>query len=117
MAKNVPRSAALAAKERTKKQERRLVAVVAGQETQPAFGRRQLAKKRMVTEVKVTGGKAKKTGMVLARAQLSASTSGVVAAQQRQDSLLGKGRYRDAEKLASEAPVGTLSTKDMPKRK
>ena len=92
-----------------------LVAAQAGQEqTAEHPGKRKASE---VTVVKVTGGKAKKTGMVLARAQLSTSTGGVVAAQQRQDSLLGKGRYRDAETLACEAPVGTLSTKDMPKRK
>jgi len=112
----VPRSAALAAKERTKKQERRLVAVVEAEESQITL-RVQRTKKRTVTYMKVTGGKSKKTGMVLARAQLEASTGGVVAAQQRQNSLLGKGRYRDAETLAREAPVGTLRTKDMPKRK
>ena len=57
-----------------------------------------------------------KTGMVLARAQLAESTSGVVAARDRQAALVGKG-YRQAEKVAQEQPVGTLATKDMPKRK
>ena len=65
----------------------------------------------------VTGGKATKTGMVLARAQLSMTQTGVVAAQERQSALLGKGKYRKAETVAREAPVGTLATKDMPKRK
>ena len=65
----------------------------------------------------LTGGTATKTGMVLARAQLSSSQTGVVAAQERQSALLGKGKYRKAETVAREAPVGTLATKDMPKRK
>ena len=64
-----------------------------------------------------TDGKARKTGMVLARAKLSATIGGVVAAQERANSLLGKGVYRDAESLARQGPVGSLSTKDMPKRK
>ena len=65
-----------------------------------------------------TDGKARKTGMVLARAKLSATIGGVVAAQERANSLLGKGDvYRDAESLARQGPVGSLSTKDMPKRK
>ena len=64
-----------------------------------------------------TGGMAMKTGMVLARAQLAESTSGVVAARDRQAALVGKGLYRQAEKVAQEQPVGTLATKDMPKRK
>ena len=58
-----------------------------------------------------------KTGMVLARAQLGESASGVVAARERQSSLLSKGVYRNAEAVAREAPVGTLATKEMPKRK
>ena len=62
-------------------------------------------------------GKARKTGMVLARAKLSSTTGGVVAAQERANSLLGKGTFRDAETLARQGPVGSLSTKDMPKRK
>ena len=68
-------------------------------------------------QLESTGGKRRKSGMVLARAQLSASASGVVAAQERQDALLCKGTYREAEKVAREAPVGSLATKDMPKRK
>ena len=66
---------------------------------------------------KSSGGKSMKTGMVLARAELSQSSSGVVAARDRQTALVGKGLYREAEKVAREAPVGMLSTKDMPKRK
>ena len=59
-----------------------------------------------------------KTGMVLARAQLlSQSSGGVVAARDRQNTLLGKGLYRKAEQVAREAAIGTLSAKDMPKRK
>ena len=57
-------------------------------------------KKRRVSfraSMRVTGGKATKTGMVLARAQLSSSQTGVVAAQERQSALLGKGMYRKAE--------------------
>ena len=65
----------------------------------------------------ITGGKATKTGMVLARAQLTTSPSGVVAAQERQAALLGKGKYRKAEDLAREAPVGSLATNTMPKHK
>ena len=60
---------------------------------------------------------ATKTGMVLARAQLTTSPSGVVAAQERQAALLGKGKYRKAEDLAREAPTGSLSTSRMPKHK
>ena len=78
------------------------------------------SKKRRVSlraSVCVTGGKATKTGMFLARAQLSTTQTGVVAAQERQSALLGKGKYRKAETVAREAPVGTLATKDMPKRK
>ena len=66
---------------------------------------------------KSSAGKSMKTGMVLARAELSQSSSGVVAARDRQTALVGKGLYREAEKVAREAPVGMLSTKDMPKRK
>ena len=55
--------------------------------------------------------------MVLARAQLTASANGVIAARDRQNALLSKGSYREAEKVAREAPVGTLAIKDMPKRK
>ena len=55
--------------------------------------------------------------MVLARAQLSASSSGVVAAESRQNALLGKGKFRKAEHVAREAPVGSLNIKNMPRRK
>ena len=58
-----------------------------------------------------------KTGMVLARAKLAESASGIIAARDRQAALVGKGDYREAEKVAREAPVGTLATKEMPKRK
>ena len=58
-----------------------------------------------------------KTGMALARAQLSESTSGVVTTQDRKAALVGKGMHREAEKVAKEQPAGTLATKDMPKRK
>ena len=71
----------------------------------------------MSSAAKSSGGKSMKTGMVLARAELSQSSSGVVAARDRQTALVGKGLYREAEKVAREAPVGMLSTKDMPKRK
>ena len=58
-----------------------------------------------------------KTGMVLARAQLAASTTGIVVARDRQAALVGKGEYREAEKVARESAVGRLATKEMPKRK
>ena len=44
---------------------------------------------------KSSGGKSMKTGMVLARAELSQSSSGVVAARDRQTALVGKGVYRE----------------------
>eukprot|EP00966_Prymnesium_polylepis_P079661 1845942-Prymnesium_polylepis.3 len=44
-------------------------------------------------------------------------TSGISATRDRQNELLGKGDHRDAEKAASEGPVGTLKTASMPKRK
>ena len=65
----------------------------------------------------ITGGKASKTGTVLARAQLASSPPGVVAAKERQTALLGKGKYRDAEAVAREGPVGSLATKNMPNHK
>ena len=46
----------------------------------------------------VTGGKARKTGFVLARAKLGAATSELAATRDRQGALLGKGVYRDAER-------------------
>ena len=62
---------------------------------------RSTNKKRRVEAGKViNGGKAVKTGTLLARAQLAAAPSGVIAAQERQTSLLGKGRYRKAETVA-----------------
>ena len=74
-------------------------------------------KRRVEAGAVITGGKATKTGMVLARAQLTTSPSGVVAAQERQAALLGKGKYRKAEDLAREGPVGSLATNTMPKHK
>ena len=68
-------------------------------------------------KVTSTGGKSRKSGMVLARAQLAAAANGVIAARDRQNALLSKGTYRKAEGVAREAPVGTLAVKDMPKRK
>ena len=65
----------------------------------------------------VTGGKSCKTGMVLARAKLPRATSGIAATRDRQNALLGKGEHRDAEKVASEAPVGTMTSASRPKRK
>ena len=53
----------------------------------------------------------------MARAQLSASSPAVVAAQERQAALLGKGKYRKAEHVSREGPVGSLSTQMMPKHK
>lgn len=67
--------------------------------------------------LEATGSKSTKTGMALARAQLSQSGSGIVAAQERQSALVGKGTYRKAERVAREQPVGTLAAKDMPKKK
>ena len=55
--------------------------------------------------------------MVLARAQLSTTETGIVAAQERQLSLLSKGKYRKAEAVAQEAAVGSLATEKMPKHK
>ena len=60
--------------------------------------------------VKVSGGKAFKTGMALARAKCSSAESENAATRDRQRTLLSKGQYRDAEKVAREAAVGTLST-------
>lgn len=56
--------------------------------------------------------------MVLARAQLFEETDGTVAARDRTNAITGRGMYRDSEifKMGGEAPVGSLSTKDMPKR-
>ena len=64
-----------------------------------------------------SSGMAMKTGMVAARAKLAASSSGIVAAHDRQAALVGTGKYRVAEKVAREAPAGSLATKEMPKRK
>ena len=66
----------------------------------------------------VTGGMSIKSGFVLARAQLAANSStGVVAAQERQTAMVGKGKYREEEKVAQELPVGSLATNEMPRRK
>jgi len=70
----------------------------------------------VASEVASNGGMSMKTGMVLARAKLGESASGIVVAQDRQAALVGKGAYRDAEKVAREGPVGMLATKTMPKR-
>ena len=64
-----------------------------------------------------TGGKALKTGMVLARARLAGATSEIPATRDRQSALLGKGDYRDSEKVGREAAIGTLKTSNMPKLK
>ena len=61
-----------------------------------------------------SGGMSMKTGMVLARAKLAESASGILVAQDRQAALVGKGAYREAEKVAREGPVGMLATKEMP---
>ena len=83
-----------------------------------AFKRHKTMAASEVSEaVRSTGGTVMKTGMVLARAKLAESASGIVAARDRQAALVGKGMYRDAETVASESPVGTLATKQMPKRK
>ena len=57
----------------------------------------------------VSSGKCVKSGMVLARAKLHESSDGVVAARDRRNALIGKGEFRDAEKVAREGSVGTLS--------
>ena len=63
-----------------------------------------------------SGGKSRNTGMVLARAELADSPSGVGAARERQAALVGK-QYRKAETLARETAVGMMATKEMPRRK
>ena len=65
----------------------------------------------------VTGGKARKTGMLLVRSKLGTATSEVAATRDRQSTLLSKGRFRDAELTAREAPTGTVNIASMPKRK
>eukprot|EP00966_Prymnesium_polylepis_P113624 2627112-Prymnesium_polylepis.1 len=65
----------------------------------------------------VTGGKARKTGFVLARAKLGTATSELAATRDRQSALLAKGAYREADKVGREAPTGTLQSKAKPKRK
>ena len=55
------------------------------------------------------GGKSRKTGMVLARAELAESPSGVGAARDCQVALVGK-KYRKAESVARETAVGMLAT-------
>ena len=115
------RSPALSAKRRERgpsvlERRRAEEAAVDAAEAAAAAPRRR-AVNRPVVEVECTGGKSMKTGMVLARAQLSESASGVLAARERQMALLGKSEYREAEKVAREAPVGSLSTKAMPKKK
>lgn len=63
-------------------------------------------------------GMVKKTGFALARSQLAArSSTGVVAAQECQSALVGKGLYRKEESVAQEQPVGVLATNEMPRRK
>ena len=57
----------------------------------------------------MSGGKATKTGTVLARAQLQPAHGGVIAAQERRTALLAKGMFREAEMLAQVAPVGSLA--------
>ena len=65
-----------------------------GDEWQTPTGSSKKRRVALRASVSVTGGKATKTGMVLARAQLSMTQTGVVAAQERQSALLGKGKYR-----------------------
>ena len=93
---------------------------IAAEEAAAAAKRRKLSIPRSARSADisaVSSVKAIKTGMVLARAQLSEPASGVVAARERRSALIGKGTFRDSEMVGSEAPVGTLATKDMPKRK
>ena len=64
------------------------------------------------------GGMVEKTDFALARSQLAArSSTGVVAAQECQSALVGKGLYRKEESVAQEQPVGVLATNEMPRRK
>ena len=87
----------------------------AGEDWQP---RRKVCRKSAVQPgAVVSGGKATKTGTVLARAQLQPAHGGVIAAQERRTALLAKGMFREAELLAQEGPVGLLATKDMPRNK
>jgi imidazolonepropionase-like amidohydrolase len=91
-------------------------------EKQPAV-RKQSKPKDLAVAVPVAaaisgGGKAKKTGTVLARAQLPRATVGAVAGAvvaDRQTTLLGKTTYREAEKVAREGAVGTMATDEMPR--
>ena len=116
-----PRSAALAAKHRQRGpsvlERLRADEEAAAEKDAAASVRATKRLKTVATACESSGGMAMKTGMVLARSQLYESTSGVVAARDRQAALVGKGQYRQAEKVAQEQALGTLATKDMPKRK
>ena len=118
------RSAALAAKHRQRGPSvlERLRADEEAAAQAAAVASERWAKRRKTAPVvqpppECTGGMAMKTGMVAARAMLAASSSGIVAAQDRQAALVGTGKYRVAEKVAREAPMGSLATNEMPKRK
>jgi len=110
------KSAALAVKGR---KGRKQVAheVAATTEVEPSKRKAAKSKAKAVAPVIVSGGKGRKTGMVLARAKLGTATSDIAATRDRQGAQLSKGRYRDAEKTGREAPTGTLNTASMPKRK
>merc|ERR1712113_588719 len=117
-----PLSPALRAKERVAiSAAKKLQAVQATHAENAAARKARKAKtaaptlKRTICKV-VTGGKAYKNGMVLARAKLTSATSDLLATQDRQNTLLAKGRYREAEVVAREAPVGTMHMAGKPKR-
>jgi len=120
-----PRSAALVAKYRQRGPSvlERLRADEEAAAEKDAAASARSAKRRKTVEVAsdvastTTGGMSMKTGMVLARAELAESASAIVVAQDRQAALVGKGTYRDAEKVAREGSIGMLATKKMPKRK
>ena len=110
-----PRSASLAAKHRQRGPS--VLERLRAEEATAASVRATKRLKTVATACESSGGMAMKTGMVLARSQLHESTSGIVAARDRQAALVGKGQYREVEKVAQEQALGTLATKDMPKRK
>ena len=75
------------------------------------------AGKNTTTTMAVSGGVAKKTGMVLARAKIAPGSGGVAATRDRQNALLSKGFGRKAEAVAREGAVGSLATSTMPKKR
>jgi hypothetical protein len=112
-----PKSAAKAVKER----KQRAAAQLQQPATEQQLPARKQAKRKIAAtaEAVVTGGKARKTGTVLARAQLPYSTAGTIigagAVADRQTTLLGKSTYRESEKVAREGAVGSMATDKMPR--